>query len=114
MKECPKNESFADGNVGAGVRLMVRGGCLPLRGSERMTWKYEDDMCRCGLVETETHIQHTHSQHLSTSKRALQMIKVLTATGWGKQKETLMATYKAVMRPAREYDNNIQYLYSSL
>ena len=25
--------------------------------------------------------------------------KALTATGWGKQKETLMATYKAVMRP---------------
>ena len=23
MKECPRNESFADGNVGAGVRLMV-------------------------------------------------------------------------------------------
>ena len=36
MKECPRNESFADGNVGAGVRLMVRGGCLPVRGSDRM------------------------------------------------------------------------------
>ena len=34
MKECPRNESFVDGNVGAGVRLMVR---------------------RCGLVETERH-----------------------------------------------------------
>ena len=31
------------------------------------------------------------------------MIKALTATGWGKQKETLMATYRAVMRPALEY-----------
>ena len=30
------------------------------------------------------------------------LIKALTATGWGKQKETLMATYKAVMRPALE------------
>ena len=37
MKESPINESFADGNVGAGVRLMVRGGCLPVRGSDRMT-----------------------------------------------------------------------------
>ena len=55
MKECPRNESFADGNVGAGVRLMVRGGCLPVRGSDRMTWKYDDDKCRCGLVETEKH-----------------------------------------------------------
>ena len=31
------------------------------------------------------------------------MIKALTATGWGKQKETLMATYNAVIRPALEY-----------
>ena len=37
MKECPRNESFADGKVGVGVRLMVRGGCLPVRGSDRMT-----------------------------------------------------------------------------
>ena len=49
MKECPRNESFADGNVGAGVRLMVRGGCLPVRWNDRMTWKYDDDKCRCGL-----------------------------------------------------------------
>ena len=35
------------------------------------------------------------------------MIKTLTATGWGKQKETLMATYKAVMRPALEYSSSI-------
>ena len=35
------------------------------------------------------------------------MIKVLTATGCGKQKETLMATYKAVMRPALEYASSI-------
>ena len=53
MKECPRNESFADGNVGAGVRLMVRGGSLPVRGSDRMTWKYDDDKCQCGLVESE-------------------------------------------------------------
>ena len=29
---------------------MVRGGCLPVRGSESMTWKYEYDKCRCGPV----------------------------------------------------------------
>ena len=33
--------------------------------------------------------------------------KALTATGWGKQKETLMATYKAVMRPALEYASSV-------
>ena len=39
MKRCPRNESFADGSVGARVSLMMRGGCLPVRGSERMAWK---------------------------------------------------------------------------
>ena len=42
MKRCPRNESFADGRVGARVRLMVRGGCLPVRRSEMMAWKYDD------------------------------------------------------------------------
>ena len=56
-KESPRNESFADGRVGAGVRLMVWGGCLPMRGSEMMAWKYDDCMCGCGLVETEMHVQ---------------------------------------------------------
>ena len=51
-----KNEGFADGNVGAGVRVMVRVGCLPVRGSEKMRWKYDDYKCRCGLVETEKHV----------------------------------------------------------
>ena len=31
--------------------MMVRGGCFPVRGSDRMTWKYDNDKCRCGLVE---------------------------------------------------------------
>ena len=34
MKGSPRNESFAYGSVGAGVRLMGRGGCLPVRGSD--------------------------------------------------------------------------------
>ena len=37
----------------------------------------------------------------------LQIINALTAIGWGKQKETLMATYKAVMRPALEYASSV-------
>ena len=56
MKESPRNESFADGSVGATVRLMVRVGCLPVKGSERMTWKYDDCMCGGGLVGTEMHV----------------------------------------------------------
>ena len=48
----------------------------------------------------------TYSTHIHISVQAhkpLQIIKELTATGWDKQKETLMATYKAVMRPGLEY-----------
>ena len=50
-----------------------------------------------------THI-HNISEH---AHKPLQIIKALTATGWDKQKETLMATYKAVMRPALEYASGI-------
>ena len=53
MKRCPMNERFADGSVGARVRLMVRGGCLPVRRSERVAWKYDNDCCGCGQVESE-------------------------------------------------------------
>ena len=31
-----KNEKYANGSVGARVRLMVRGGCLPVRGYKGM------------------------------------------------------------------------------
>ena len=50
----------------------------------------------------------THIHNISVqSHKPLQIIKALTATGWGKQKETLMATYKAVMRPALEYASSV-------
>ena len=39
--------------------------------------------------------------------KPLQIIKALTAIGWGKQKETLMATYRAVMKPALEYASSV-------
>ena len=50
-----------------------------------------------------THI-HNISVHAHTP---LQIIKAITATGWGKNKEPLMATYKAVMRPALEYASSV-------
>ena len=43
----------------------------------------------------------------NNAHKPLQIIKALTATGWGKQKETLMATHKEVMRPALEYASSI-------
>ena len=49
-----------------------------------------------------TYSAHIHNI-LVQAHKSLQMIKALTAIGWGKQKETLMAIYKAVMRPALKY-----------
>ena len=49
---------------------------------------------------------HNISVH---AHKPLQIIKALTAAGWGKQKETLMATYKAVLRPALEYASPLSY-----
>ena len=56
MKRCPRNANFADVSVGARVRLMVRGGCVPVRGSERMAWKYDYCCWGCGQVEIEEHV----------------------------------------------------------
>ena len=42
--------------MGARVRPMVRGGCLPVKVGARMTWNYDDDKCQCGLAETERHV----------------------------------------------------------
>ena len=52
----------------------------------------------------------TYSTHLHTisvhAHKPLQIIKAcFTTTGWGKQKETRMDTYKAVMRPAQGLPN---------
>ena len=54
------------------------------------------------LVPIQKMTAHDHNNSVQAHK-PLQMIKALTATGWGKQKETLMA----VMRPAREYASSI-------
>ena len=54
-----------------------------------------------------TYSTHTHIHNISVHGHKPRQIKALTATGWGKQKETPMATYKAVMRPALEYASSI-------
>ena len=55
MESQPTVEKYVNGSVGARVRLMVRGGCLPVRGSIK-EWKYDDDRCLCGRIETEIHV----------------------------------------------------------
>ena len=39
-----------------GVRLIVMGVCLSVRGIRGMTWKYDDYKCRRGPVETDKHV----------------------------------------------------------
>ena len=58
-------------------------------------------------LRPKTHIQHTHPHNLSTRTHTSTNNKSLTVTGWGKQNETPMATYKAVMRPTLEYATSI-------
>ena len=53
-----------------------------------------------------TYSTHIHNILLHAHK-LLQIIKAPTTTGWGKQKETLMATYTVVMRQALEYAPSI-------
>ena len=53
---------------------------------------------------------HNISVH---AHKPIQLINAHTATGWGKQKETLRVTYKAVMRPVLEYTFSIWSLLAS-
>ena len=39
--------------------------------------------------------------------KAINILKVLTSTKWGKHKETILATYKAITRPVLEYASTI-------
>jgi hypothetical protein len=43
------------------------------------------------------------------SDSSIKILKALTSTSWGKPKETLLATYKAVVRPIFEYASTIWY-----
>ena len=58
------------------------------------------------LDQELTYITHIYNISVQAHK-PLQIIKALTETGWGKQKKTLMATYKAVMIPALEYASSV-------
>ena len=44
---------YADGAVGTRVRILCKGGCLPVRASDCMSWKHEwEEECGCGENET--------------------------------------------------------------
>jgi hypothetical protein len=51
---------------------------------------------------------NAHIKQVATkAKKTTKIIKALTSTRWGKQKETLINTYKAITRPVMEYANTI-------
>ena len=53
----------------------------------------------------------TYAEHIknTTTKasKTINILKTLTSTQWGKQKETITATYKAITRPILEYSSTI-------
>ena len=49
------------------------------------------------------HIENT----VTKAKNSLKIVKALTSTTWGKQKETLLVTYKTLTRPILEYGATI-------
>ena len=46
-------------------------------------------------------------EHSNTGTKTSTSYKTLTGTTWGKQKETLVATYKAVIKPTLDYASSI-------
>ena len=54
---------------------------------------------------------HNFKEHIdrtaTKANKTIPIIKALTATNWGKNKETLTATYKTITRPIIEYGNTI-------
>ena len=49
-------DKYVDRSVGAMVGMMVRGGCLPVRGNTGMSWKHDDEHCMCGEEESKEHV----------------------------------------------------------
>ena len=99
MKSQPKNEKYANGSVGARVRLMVRGGCLPVRGSKGMDWKYDDDLCVCGTKETEIHVLFECKCYDMVRRRWLRTWDVL------EEKERTMGVIKGYVEVNDDVEN---------
>lgn len=51
------------------------------------------------------------SSHIETvltkAKNALNLLKAISSKEWGKHKETIVATYKTILRPHLEYASTI-------
>ena len=82
----------------ANLKLKIHNKALPMATHPKIL----------GLTLDPKLTYNTHIHNISIqAHKALHLIKALTSTTWGKQKETLIATYKAVMRPSLEYASSI-------
>ena len=52
----PRMESYADSSEGARVRMMWRGGRLPVRANRCVRWRNMSTLCQCGEKETARHL----------------------------------------------------------
>ena len=68
-KQPPMIEKYVDGSVGAMVRMMVRRGCLPVMVNTRMSWKYDDEHCVWGEVESEVHMLLDCNLYMNVRRR---------------------------------------------
>ena len=57
-KQLTMIDKYVDGSVGAIVRMMVRGGCLPVRGNTIMSWMYDDEHCVCMVKWSQTSMRY--------------------------------------------------------
>ena len=89
IKSQPKNEKYANGSVGARVRLMVRGGCLPVRGSKGMEWKYDDDLLECKCYDMVRRRWLRTCDVLEEKERTMDVIKGYVEVNNDVENETL-------------------------
>ena len=55
----------------------------------------------------QTRIQKHIEITTTKARKTIQILKSLTSTTWGKHKETILATYKAIIKPILDYVSTI-------
>src|SRR2546426_4880100 len=58
-------------------------------------------------ITLDTKLNFKEHTKLAKADKSINILKKLTTTKWGKQKETILATYKALTRPIIEYASTI-------